>query len=542
MRLPFSEIPHQSGLFTQYLNDPVSLKEFYPNAVDSPFGISSYVPAVLANYRTDRNELCDALLDTALGINAGDESVENIRTLRKPETVAVVTGQQAGLFTGPLYTIYKSLSAIKMAEDLTRRGIIAVPVFWAATEDHDFDEVAEASFLSKGGELFKSVYRPANYLQDSPVGDIMIDGGLTDVLNSVFGELPATEFTGEIREMVSGIWTEGTFFGDAFLKTLAALFSKHGLIFIDPMNRRIKKLSSAIYADAIRNVAAIVTGVMGQSRNLVSRGYQAQVLVEDDYFPLFWHDDAGRRTALRKVKEGVFRAKSDKREFTVTELEKLALDEPQRFSPGVMLRPVVQDFLLPTACYFGGGSEVAYFAQNSAVYRVLDRPVTPVFHRQSFTIVEPKQRRVSDKLHLSLPDLFQGIEKTILDVSETTLFPDTAKLFADVEEEVNMELNRLDQRLSQIDTTLAANLVKRRQKIIYHLGALRKKTYLAQVRKDRDISRQIGNLFAALLPNGELQERTVNVFSFLNKFGPNFIDWIYDAIDLKDKDHRIVDL
>ena len=149
--MPFSVIPHQSKLFLDYLGDPLSLKRYYPNAVASCTEISKFVHEVLTNYKTDRDELCDALTEINSQISTGEKTLENIQLLRGSETVAVVTGQQAGLFTGPLYTIYKALSAIKMAEEMNAQGFKAVPVFWIATEDHDFDEVSQTFFIGNTG-------------------------------------------------------------------------------------------------------------------------------------------------------------------------------------------------------------------------------------------------------------------------------------------------------------------------------------------------------------------------------------------------------
>ncbi|MEO6656001.1 MAG: bacillithiol biosynthesis cysteine-adding enzyme BshC [Pyrinomonadaceae bacterium] len=541
-RLPFSGIPPQSRLFTEYLRDPVSLKNFYPNAIEKPTQIASFISTVLADYTTDRGELCDALAEINSNIGAGKKTNENIRLLRDVDTVAVVTGQQAGLFTGPLYTVYKALSAVKMAEMLNKNGSKAVPVFWTATEDHDFDEVSEAYFIGKAGNVFRSAYLPDGYVMDSPVGSVTIDSEINHLIGEIFEELPETEFSGELKNLLHHTWSPGTRFGDAFEKTLALILGRFGIIFIDPMNERIKRLCGPIYINAIQKTDEIAAAVIGRSRELERGGFHAQVLVEEDYFPLFWHDDAGRRKALRKAGDGVYRVKGDMREFSLSELAGIAATEPQRFSPGVMLRPVVQDYLLPAVCYFGGGAEIAYFAQNSEVYRVLDRPVTPVFHRQSFTIIESKHRRVFEKLDLDFSQLFDGVEGTMLRLAEERLSPDTSRLFAEVEERINTELNRLDENVSPIDPTLAEYLTKRRRKMLYHIAALKKKTLLARTRQDETLSRQIDNLFTALLPKGQLQERHLNVFSFLNKFGLNFIDWIYESIDLDDKTHRIVEL
>lgn len=538
--LPFSAIPRQSRLFLDYLRDPLFQKKYYPNAVEKPSGVDDYARGVLADYSTDRDELCDALVE--INSHATEKTLENIHLLREADTVAVVTGQQAGLFTGPLYTIYKAISAIKMAEAMTKRGINAVPVFWIATEDHDFDEVSEANFLASSGEVFQTAYRPKSYRENLPVGSVEIDQGIALLIERVFADLPTTEFSDEAREILAASWKEGSSFGEAFAATLSRLLGKFGLIIIDPMNEQIKQLAAPIYANAIRNADAITEADRTRSRDLEVEGYHAQVAVEENYFPLFWHDENGERKALRKVRDDVYSAKGDKREFDLAELECIAKQEPSRFSPGVMLRSVAQDFLLPTACYFGGGAEIAYFAQNSEVYRILNRPVTPIFHRHSFTIVEAKQRRAMEKLGIEFTDLFDGLEKVKLTVGEKNIGNSTALLFTEAEERINEELNILDQAVSQIDVTLADNLAKRRRKIVYHIAALRKKTLLAQVRKDETTARQIDGVFASLYPEGQLQERTVNVFTYLNRYGINFIDWLYESVDLDDKGHRIVNL
>ena len=540
--VPFSAVPHQSKLFLDYLSDPLSLKRYYPNAVASHSDISAFIPEVLANYKTDRNALCDALTEINSEIGAGEKTFESIKLLRGSDTVAVVTGQQSGLFTGPLYTIYKALSAIKMAEYLNANGSKAVPVFWAATEDHDFDEVSRTFFIGNAGELIETHYQPSGYKKNSPVGIAKIDGSIFNTIDDAFSKMLQTEFSDDVRRSIEEAWSDGTLFGTAFAKNLANILGKFGLIFVDPMHDGLKSLAAPIYVDAIEKSAEIITNIRQKSSELEADGFHAQVLVEEDYFPLFRHDDEGRRIALRKTGDDTYSAKDEKREFSLADLAAMAKGEPQRFSPGVMLRPVVQDYLLPTVCYFGGAAEIAYFAQNLEAYRILERPITPILHRQSFTIVEAKHRRTLDKFGLDMSDLFFGFEKTLESVGRKQVSDETAKLFADVEEKINAELNRLDQNLSQIDKTLAENLAKRRQKIIYHISALNKRAYLATIRKDETIERQIRSALDALMPKGELQERVLNVHTFLNKYGPYFIDWVYEAIDLDDKGHRMVDV
>lgn len=538
--LTFSGLPRQSKLFIEYLTDPLGLREFYPNAVVNPADVSEFAGEVLLSYETNRERLCDALVEINRRAGAGAKAFDHITLLREADTVAVVTGQQAGLFTGPMYTIYKALSAVKLAEELSARGTRAVPVFWAATEDHDFDEVAEAYFLSKNGGLGRCGYAAAGLDTGISVGAIKIDAAISGAIDDLCSHLPDTQFSAKVRELLETSYSAGNSFGAAFEMTLAKLFHNYGLIILDPLHEQLKQLAAPVYGKIAKCSDEIVSAIRLRNQRLESDGFHAQVLVEDDYFPLFWHDDDGRRLALRKAGEGTYRVKGGKQEFSGSEIQQAVLNEPARFSPGVMVRSLVQDCLLPTVCYFGGAAEIAYFAQNSEAYRVLERPVTPVFHRQSFTIIESRHRRTLDRFGWDLTSLFVGQETAYLEAAEKVLSPETAKLFADVEEKINTELNRLDQQLSATDPTLAANLATRRRKIIYHIATLRKKALMSETRKDESIRRQIDSLFSATLPKGDLQERSINIFNYLNAYGFGFIDLLYNSIDLDDKDHRLI--
>ncbi|HSI87508.1 MAG TPA: bacillithiol biosynthesis BshC, partial [Pyrinomonadaceae bacterium] len=264
-------------------------------------------------------------------------------------------------------------------------------------------------------------------------------------------------------------------------------------------------------------------------------------LIDEGYFPLFFHRDDGSRIALKRDGDSI-RTKDGGQKFTVDQLAEIAEREPGRFSPNVMLRAVVQDYLLPTICYFGGGAEVAYFAQMAETYRVLGRPVTTILHRQSFTVLENRHSRALEKFGLGLPELLEGRDAVLPKVVDEGVGRETARLIADVEEKINTELARLDRKFSEFDVTLAANLSTRRRKIIYHIGALRDKFRRSAVVRDETVRRQLDGLFSVVVPLGGLQERTMNVAYFIDRFGPNFIDSIYRGIDLDDRGHRIISL
>jgi bacillithiol biosynthesis cysteine-adding enzyme BshC len=284
----------------------------------------------------------------------------------------------------------------------------------------------------------------------------------------------------------------------------------------------------------------IVDALTARDRELINDGYHAQVLIDADHFPLFFNTADGKRRSLRLDNDGGYRVSGEKMRLTANEIRTMAQSSPERLSPNVMLRPVVQDYLLPTLCYFGGSAEIAYFAQNSEVYRVLERPATPILHRQSFTIIERRHARTLAKYELGFPDLFKGFDELLPRIIDRFVNPETARVLADAEDRIAAELHRLDVELSQIDPTLAANLATRRRKIMYHIGALQKKFRRVQIEKDEIAGRRLHAAFNELLPDGRLQERSLNIFTYLNRHGPYFIDWLYESLDLDDPGHRLL--
>ena len=535
--VPFSRIPGQSKLFIRYQTDRASLKEFYPNAPETIYDIAEFAKQVNDAYTLARNEVADALASLNNGLDAGERVAAAIDRFREPTTVAIFTGQQSGLFGGPLYTIYKALTAIKVAADLNRAGTPAVAMFWAATEDHDFDEVASVTIAGQD-EPIHLKYSDVDE-REIPVGDRVLTAEIERLIGELELRIAQTEFSRQAIGQLRDSWASGEGFGKAFLRQLAKQLGCFGMIFVDPQDAALKRLSSPIMALAAEKAHLITAEVQKRDTRLTEEGLHRQVLVEDDYFPLFWETDDGVRTPLRLTKDGV-RARAANRLFSVDEIVKAIEEEPHRFSAGAMLRAVVQDFLFPTALYIGGAAEIAYFAQSGAAYEVLERPATPIIHRQSFSIVEPRHQRTLDAYGLTFDDVFADREVIRTQIVEKVIGQDAARLFADVEEEINIELRRLDEYFAAVDPTLAANLATRRRKMLYHIAALRKKAYQSELKRNSDADRRLRRLFSELYPSGALQERTLNIVGLIDRYGIDVIDWIYSAIDLEDRGHRVV--
>jgi uncharacterized protein YllA (UPF0747 family) len=563
-KLSFTNIPGQSNLFLDYLRDPTTLRRFYPEAVGNHLDLIERRERVLANYKTDRAAVCDALERTNRSWGASEPTLKHIQTLREVDCIAVVSGQQAGLFGGPLYTVYKALSAIKLAECLSLRGVKAVPVFWIATEDHDFAEVATAEFINRDCGLSKVNVSESIHREGSPVGLAVLDDSIDQTIGDLLNGLPQNEFSDQLTALVRDSYRRAKGFGDAFASILMKLTKDRGLILLDPLDAELKSLAAPVYAQAARRASAIANAIVDRSRELVEAGYHAQVTPSEDSFPLFLHDDNGARHALTRTANGNYRTKSESqkpdsgapgraarlgwggeggrssKEYSADELADLAQQRPERFSPNVTLRAVVQDYLLPTIAYYGGAAEIAYFAQTSEVYRILDRPVTPILPRASLTFIEKHTWRSFERYGLGLADFFAGSDHVIARVVQKYLGKETAQTFEHTTETFNQELDTLQEQLRRVDPTLADALDKGRRKINYQIDGLRTRFNRSQVARDEAVHRQLEHAFDLLYPHKSLQERHINVTSFIARHGLYLVDWIFDAIELESNEHQVV--
>src|SRR5437660_2760048 len=388
--------------------------------------------------------------------------------------------------------------------------------------------------------------------EGSPVGRVVLDGSIDETIQNLLEALPQSEFSDDLEKLLRDAYQPGSGYGDAFARVMTSLMSRHGLVLLDPLDAQLKKLAAPLYEKAARRAHEIAIAIVDRSRELGAAGYHAQVAPSEDSFPLFWHDEDGARHALTRTDSGKYQAKSagqkpdrqggldDANEYTAEELADWAAREPERFSPNVALLAVVQDFLLPTIAYYGGAAEIAYFAQTAEVYRILDRPVTPILPRASMTMVERHTWRALERYGISLVDFFAGLDHVLARVVEEYLGKETSAAFEHTTATFNGELDTLQEQLRRVDPTLADALDTGRRKINYQIDGLRTRFNRSQVARDEAVHRQLQHAFDLLYPHKSLQERHTNVTSFIARHGQYFIDWIFDAIELETNDHSIV--
>jgi bacillithiol biosynthesis cysteine-adding enzyme BshC len=533
----FTEIPRTSALYADYLYSPDRVARFYEHPWEGVDGLVRLAPSIAASFG-DREQLADALAHQNRSYGSSDLALEHVELLRRPDAVAVVTGQQAGLFGGPLFTVYKALTAISLAARLRERGVTAVPVFWIASEDHDFREVDHATVLNRDGDLETVRVETCALEPDMPVGHVALCAEITRTVDALFAALPETDFTKDLRAAVSAAYAPGSGFAEAFARWMARLFAPFGVVLLDPLAPALKELASPTYIKAIERAPEIARALVDRSRELVDAGYHAQVFTSADMTPLFITENQRRRAMTQH--DGRFELKSGERVFEMEELLDLAENCATCLSPNVTLRPAVQDTLLPTVAYVGGPAEVAYFAQLQPVYHLVGRPMPVVVPRASATLLDHDSAKTIDRYGICLEDFFEGHEAVLRKIVEQSLDAPTAAVFDEVEARLAADLDRLREALERAEPTLAVSLEGGRRKMLYQLNKLRTRFVRAAASRDDVLHRRLAAAEALLFPGKALQERTLNVLWYLARTGEGLIEDLADAIDPESRQHQLI--
>ena len=527
-----TEIPSSTRLFTDFLYDFERVRPYYGR----PPELDEFASAA-AEVKLDpehRRALVESLRRQNAG--CGEETARGLDLLAEPGTVAVTTGQQIGLFGGPSFAVYKALTAVKFAEALRARGVPAVPVFWLATEDHDLAEVDHAWLLDRENEPLR-VGVETRAEPQQPVGEAALaesaPAQLREAVTSAFRELPYGEFA---SQLASECYGAGADLRSAFRAMFQKLFNRFGLILIDPMDAELRKLAAPTIRAAVEGAAELNHEIIARGEELEQAGYHAQSHVTAETSPVFLFKD-GRRTTLKLAAGGY---SDGEQSYTVAQLAALVDEAPERFSPNVLLRPVIQDFLLPTAVYVTGPAESAYLAQAEVLYRrLLGRMPAPA-PRASFTILDARAERYLDRYGLGVLDCFQSVENLRRGISGSLIPPSLEKAFDESERTINASLDAIDADLTKFDPTLSASLANVRKKMLYQFGKVRSTVARESLRRDDRAGREAAHLANLIFPNGTLQERSFSALSFLARHGDSFLDRIHELIHTDCHDHQVV--
>lgn len=535
---PLTELPGVTALFADYLTAPERLAAFFPGfdtATLTVEHLAARAPRIALEH-SHRDALCAVLAEQNLKWGAGDATLDAVARLREPGAVAVVGGQQVGLFGGAALSVYKAATAIQLANELTKQGTSAVPVFWMATEDHDFDEIANTAVIGRdGGRVEIAV--PSTTEGKPSVGALKFGPELEAAFEALAAALPETEFTPDLLADLRAGYVDGAGLGDAFAVWMLKLFSRFGLIVVDPRDARLKRMTADIIRTAIERAGDLAHALVNRSQELVAADYHAQVAVAPNSTLLFLDIDGSRISLVRDGEE--FVAKNDAtRRFTAADLLAIAEDDPLRFSPNALLRPVVQDRLFPTVAQVLGPAEIAYLAQSQVIYDALDLVAPVRWHRSSVTIVEARHAKTLEKYGFTLTDPLTGaaelVRRAVLDSPAGA----TVKTFVEAKAAFNAHLDILHASLTASDPPLAEALQRGRDKILNQIDGLENRFVANRAQAEEAMRRQIDRAVTALGPRGALQERDLNFLTFLAKYGPTLLDELLATVSPDPRHHQ----
>ncbi len=529
--IPFTAVPHTSQLFRDFLYDFGRVGRFYSYSPQHRDWLTN-VAASLHYDQQRRERVADILDRQNRAFGASAQTLASIQRLRSGAGAAV-TGQQVALLGGPLFSILKAISAVRIAEQARAQGVDCVPVFWLATEDHDLVEVNHATLITADGRP-EGVVTESRAAENAPISEVRLGAEIEPVVqrtSEVLGDTP-------IAELVKNSYRPGETLGSAFAKLFAALFADFGVILLDASDPELHELAQPVYRAAILGAEEIDNALLARGKELRAAGYHEQVKVTPASTLLFQKRNGAREVIHRRNGGFVIGRDQVSREDLLAQIAA----QPHRFSANVLLRPVVQDFLLPTLAYTGGPAEVAYFAQAAVVYEEVLGRTTPVLPRFSATLLDARAQRLMDKYKIALTDLFHGPDVLRELLALRSIPGELESDFQQAEDAVHASLTTIRTSLDKLDPTLVGAAGRAGSKMLYQLRRLRARAGKAQLRRNQEVGRHADWLSSTLFPNRNLQEREIAGVSFLARHGLELLHTLYEATKSDCADHQVIRL
>jgi len=538
-RISVADLPSLSPLVHDYHFAFGEVREFFDGDFHDFSGFERQMER-LESRKYARGRLAEILTEQNRNSGCGPRTLQNIEALASDNAYAVVTGQQVGLFSGALYTIYKALTAIKLAERLSQRASVpVVPIFWLATDDHDFAEINHIDLLDQAGQLQRISYDDHPSEARVPVGGLRFSTEIESCVDALDEMTPPSEFKPEVLSMLKEAYQPGRTFAEAFSIWVTHLFRAHGLVLMDPSHPDLIAMAQQPLEREIGEGSPLSRCAMKASERLIKKNYTPQVQQQEGKVNLFLAEH--ERRPIHLAGDG-FMVKDPERRFTRNELVEMARDTPHALSPNVLMRPLVQDTILPTVAYVGGPGEIAYLAQLRGAYEEFEIPMPVVYPRKGFTLVERHIGSSLDALSLSIQDVWGGLSEKRNALAAEEVPESLRRALARAADNLDRDLGELCREATAMDGSLGQTADGVHRNIQHQLNLLEGKVIQAAKRKQKIVGRKLTKLENNLYPNRHLQERVLNVTPSLMKYGFSWLDELYEAVDLTHFDHQVFNL
>ncbi len=513
-------------LVDDYFAGAPALAPFFTGSPWDPDAYRRRAEAVGARFdRAARERVAAAMRPVGAG------TAERLEALVREDGFFVTTGQQTGLFTGPLYTIYKALSAIRLAGALEALlGKPVLPLFWLASTDHDFDEVNHVELLDAQNALHRLELPSDPAAPPVSMARRVLGAGVESTLDELAQALPPSEFAPPLLDLARKAYRPEATMAEAFEEMFAGVLASFQLVLVDPSHPELKRLAAPVLAREIAHAAEHEAALERQSARLVAAGYHAQVSVGGGAVNVSYEDETGRERLVRE--DGRFLLRRTKRRLAEAEVEALLESEPERFSANVLLRPVVESALFPTVAYVGGPAELSYFAQTGCLFRAHGLEMPLVYPRASVTLVERKVATVVEKFGLGIEDFRQPVRELAARIIRDEMPPEVAEAAAALRRSLHEGYAALAQAAQRLDPTLKGPLTAARNSSDVALREAEKKILSHAKARSAETVEQLEKAAVNLYPHGIPQERVLNGLQYLARYGPELLPAIAEALPI----------
>ncbi len=545
MNIPFNQLPGYNELFLDYVDDFDSVNRFFEYDFKSDGDFLKCIELTSESYRNGRQflrkDLTGILSIQNHNFGSGQKALDNVAALNDSNTLAVVTGQQLGILTGPLYTIIKALNTIQLSDKLKSNfpEYNFVPVFWMEADDHDFLEINNISVVSKENELKRLTYfekgiEDEKYLK--PAGSLKFDGEIDKLVNELSESLGKTDFSSALFEAIAASYKSGNSMKRAFGQFLNFILGDRGIVLVDPSDPALKDLLKPVFKTALESSSLLAEKVISTTVDLES-SHIAQVKPKP--INLFYIHE-GNRYLIEPREGGNYALKNSRHRFSKEELLEKLETSTENFSWNVITRPICQDYLLPTVTYIGGPSEISYFAQLREAYKVYDMNMPVVYPRTSVTILDGRTKSFMEKNSIQFKEMFDERE-LMRSIVKRSSDKNPEEIFSKMKDELNAIFYTYEKELSLIDSNQSSAFSKRCSQFVESLDVAREKFITAQAKQNEVITGQLSKVLLNVYPGSMPQERLLNISMFYNKYGSNLIETLLSEISIDTFMHQTID-
>jgi bacillithiol biosynthesis cysteine-adding enzyme BshC len=535
-----ASLPGPRDLYRKYLEDPESLAARFPGHPREP-GWRARRLAYLGRRDFDRPALAAALAEYNASVGAGSAAVANARGLADPQSFAVIGGQQAGVLTGPHYTISKIVTVLRLArryaEDM---GVKAIPCFWVAAEDHDLAEVDHAWLVDGGGSLTRLQLELPESVRGLPMGSVPLGDSASRLLTAVGRALPPSEHRAWVLELLEETAGASRNLADWHVRILARLFDRWGLVLVNPTDPAFARLATPAFDRFLERGEDLASAVEQGTRAVEVLGFSPQFQPEPGHAHVFLTDDQGRRVPLFRMPGGFRVGRAGGRYFGLDAALRLNSTQPGRLTSSVVTRPLVQDAVLPVLVQVAGPGEVGYHAQLTEAFERLGGTIPPLWPRMSFTVVDGPISRWLERYQLGFEQGLPGLRERLAAILHAREDPGFASALAEARASLDRHYRAMREAAGRLDPGLEGVARDSHRRMSQELERLEQRAAKVNREQQDTLVRHFQQLEASLFPQGRPQERVLNVIPWLSRYGPSFLEWLVQAPPDADCRHSLL--